>query len=129
MEGSYSGSKESMPVSHQNTQSSKKIELYISMFLSSSVLCWYLLNQSSIFVTASIINLQFFVDFDRGLYSFLHAVIEHYLWLADNGLSMLPEMPTWFFPPTPPMHPQDTYIKEKIFASALLYRHRTSQPG
>ena len=60
-EGSPFGSKESMPVSYQNSQTSKEIGLDISIFVGSSVLYWHIVKQSSIFVTASILNLRFFV--------------------------------------------------------------------
>ena len=42
---------------------------------------------------------------------------------------MLPEMSTWFFPPAPPIHLQDTYINGKHLESALLYKHGASEAG
>ena len=38
LESSHSGSKESLPVSHQNSQNSKEIGIDISIFLDSSIL-------------------------------------------------------------------------------------------
>ena len=56
---------------------------------------------------------------------FPHTVTAHSVSLAvsiKNELSMLPEMTTWFLPPTPLMHLQDTYINDKHLVSALLCR-------
>ena len=50
LEGSHFGSRESIPISHQNSQTSKEI------LLGSSVLCWHIVKQSSIFVSASVFN-------------------------------------------------------------------------
>ena len=55
------GSTECILVSHQHSQTSKKIGLGISLFINSSVLYWHIVKQSFIFIAASIFNLQFFV--------------------------------------------------------------------
>ena len=39
---------------------------------------------------------------------------------------MLKEMP---YDPTPAMRLQETYVKSKLLASALLYSHGTSEAG
>ena len=61
LEGNHFGSRLKIPVSHQNSQTSKEIGADISIFLGSSVLYWHIVKQSSIFVTASIFNLWFLV--------------------------------------------------------------------
>ena len=55
-----------------------------------------------------------------------------YVYLAGyikNGLSMLPEMSTLFFPPVSSIHTQDAYINDKHLESALLYKDGVSESG
>ena len=42
---------------------------------------------------------------------------------------MLSEMSTWFFPPAPPVHLQNTYINYKHLESAFLYKRGASYAG
>ena len=73
--GWHFGFRESVPVSHQNSQTSTK---EISMFLDFSVLYWHIIKQLFVFVTASMFNSQkatLIADF-----VFLrHAVMAHYI--------------------------------------------------
>ena len=46
-----------------------------------------------------------------------------------NGLSMLPEISTLFFPPASSIRIQDAYINEKHLESVLLYKHGASEAG
>lgn len=102
---SHFGSSESMPFSRQNTQASKEIGIDFSILLGSSVLYWHIGRKLSVFVTTSILNLRFFVWvlFKTWIVDcavFLYAVMADYIYLAEyikNGLSLLPEMLTWFF--------------------------------
>ena len=41
--------------------------------------------------------------------------------LLKNGTFMIPEMNTWNFPPTWPIHLQNIYINDKFLASTLLF--------
>ena len=121
-EGSPFGSKESMPVSYQNSQTSKEIGLDISIFVGSSVLYWHIVKQSSIFVTASILNLRFFVwVFSKivDYVAFLHAVMVYYVQLVgyiNNELLCFKKCQHEFFSSTSPSQPQDTYINDKLLA-------------
>ena len=41
---------------------------------------------------------------------------------------MLPEIPTYIFPPTPLMQLQDTYINNKLFVSVFSYKRSFFMP-
>ena len=62
--------------------------------------------------------------------SFFHVVMSDYVQVTryiTNGLSMLPEISTLFFPPAWSIHIQDAYINEKHLESVLSYKHGTSE--
>ena len=61
LDGSHFGSRESIPISHQNSQNFREIVVDISIFLGSSVLYCHMVQPSSIFVTASIFNCRSFL--------------------------------------------------------------------
>ena len=75
-------------------------------------------------MTASIFNPPVFVRvFSKTLIVdcviFHREIMTYYVYLAryiKNELSILPEIPTLFFPTTSPMHLQDTYINDKLLA-------------
>ena len=59
-----------------------------------------------------------------GYVIFSHADMANYIKLAGfvkNKLSMLPEIPIWFFSPNTTHARKDTYIDQKPLASALLH--------
>ena len=61
LDGSHVGSRESTPISHQNSQNSKETVVDISILLGFSVLYCHMVQPSSIFVTTSIFNCRSFL--------------------------------------------------------------------
>ena len=61
LDGSHFGSRESTPISHQNSQNSKETVVDISILLGFSVLYCHMVQPSSIFVTTSIFNCRSFL--------------------------------------------------------------------
>ena len=94
---SHFGSRESMPVSHQNGETSKDIDVDVLVFVGSSVLYCRLVKQLSLFVTVSILNLQFFVwAFSKSL---IMACVVTLLWRHTDSLCFK-KCQCDFFPPT-----------------------------
>ena len=61
LQGSHSGQGESIPISNQNSQTSKEIEVDISVFLGYSVSYCRIVKHSCDFVAVSFFSFQYFV--------------------------------------------------------------------
>ena len=111
--GSHFGSRETMPVSNQNGETSKDTDVDILVFVGSSVLYCRLVKQLSLFVTVSILNLQFFVwAFSKSL---IVACVVTLLWRHTDSLCFK-KCQCGCFPPTSAI----THKKLTLTTSCLL---------
>ena len=108
---------ESMPASHQNSQTSKKIEIDISIFFGYSLLCWRIVKHSCDFIAVSVFI--FLIECFLRLWSWIMPFTPKKLWYIMSGwlgrLRMdflyIQKFPHVVFPPAHPYNYKTLTLK------------------